>query len=551
MTLTNKIVANIKKTNVSVINFLNTNNVVCIDTCNNRIGINTKTPRYSIDICGTGPSNMIYANKLQIGNIAIIKDISCQNKIDASNAIINFLKCTTLSGDIVNTVSLTTISASIVDLSINRITLNKIEVRTLDVSTLNVYTGGTLSGNYFIQNLNVRGTFTISGDVPTTYQQIIATQSEATTFRSTNSYINRIDCSNINVDLSGIFNGDISINIMYLNVGTFKTLTGDILNIESVRGGDISCQRIDTYDCSINGTLTVNNIKDGTGNSIIQNGALVVNSDTQSVFGNLQVTTNLSIPSNCDISSLKITSRLDFSNNASLIMPSYSNYSLRVQSSIAATTTPPNINIIKFYNSDNSWSNIYTKNHYASIVLNSTISGNSVNITNNIIENSNNLIIETLTSNNKLYKYIPIDHKLIGNNKAYSGEGIFDISSIHTPPSNKLQGTLKVPDISGIYEINATVSMRYLNKIQGDVEPNTYTFGLYSNIISPLINTYVENLSNILTFDNSFNNSTSSLNYIGPLYTNSDGFIFLISSDKDLDYLLIDRFNGSIKLLNY
>ena len=87
MSVTNKIVANIKKTNVSVNSFLNSSNVVCIDTSTNRIGINTKTPRYSIDISGTDPNNLIYVNKLIIGTIAIIKDISCQNNIDASSAV--------------------------------------------------------------------------------------------------------------------------------------------------------------------------------------------------------------------------------------------------------------------------------------------------------------------------------------------------------------------------------------------------------------------------------------------------------------------------------
>ena len=59
MSITNKLVANIKQTNVDIAKFTDTNNVICIDTCNNRIGINTKTPRYSIDICGTnGRSNL-------------------------------------------------------------------------------------------------------------------------------------------------------------------------------------------------------------------------------------------------------------------------------------------------------------------------------------------------------------------------------------------------------------------------------------------------------------------------------------------------------------
>jgi hypothetical protein len=80
------------------------------------------------------------------------------------------------------------------------------------------------------------------------------------------------------------------------------------------------------------------------------------------------------------------------------------------------------------------------------------------------------------------------------------------------------------------------------------VEPNNYSFGLYN---SNRDISYVESINNILTFDNSFNYSSLSLNYIGPLFNNSDGFLFLISSAKDINYLVIDRFNGSIKLLNY
>jgi hypothetical protein len=99
--------------------------------------------------------------------------------------------------------------------------------------------------------------------------------------------------------------------------------------------------------------------------------------------------------------------------------------------------------------------------------------------------------------------------------------------------------------------------MRYLNKIPGDVEPNTYTFGIYSlktnsiNLNTDISYIYTENKNNILAFDNSFNYSSSSLNYVGPLFNSSNAFIFLISSTKDLDYLVIDTFNGSIKLLNY
>ena len=109
MSLTNKIVANIKKTNADVKSFVDTSNVVCIDTSNNRIGINTKTPRYSIDIIGTSPSNLIYVNKLEVGASASIRDISCLNNIDASSASIKYINYTNISGDNINSNSLTNI----------------------------------------------------------------------------------------------------------------------------------------------------------------------------------------------------------------------------------------------------------------------------------------------------------------------------------------------------------------------------------------------------------------------------------------------------------
>ena len=102
MSLTNKIIANIKKTNVDIDSFLDTNNVVCIDTSNNRIGINTKTPRYSIDISGTGSNDLINVNKINIENLAIIKDISCLDTLEANNILLNNLNFTSISGNIIN-----------------------------------------------------------------------------------------------------------------------------------------------------------------------------------------------------------------------------------------------------------------------------------------------------------------------------------------------------------------------------------------------------------------------------------------------------------------
>ena len=552
MSFTNKIVANIKKTEADVNSFVNTSNVVCIDTSNNRIGINTRTPRFSIDISGTGPNNIIYVDKLMIENIAIIKDISCLNNIDASTARIKHINYTTISGNTINTNTIVTISAQIFDLSISKLVLRDLSATNIDASYLKVYNSVDVFGNMTIRDLTVTGDF--SGGNSTSFSSLVIANSSLATMNSINSYIQNIDCSTIKVDTSANFRGDVfCTRNIDLSSGSFITLSGNILNANIIRGVSISCEQLTTNDCSINGTLQVNRIEDLNGRSIIgEGGAIIVETSGSSFFG-LTVRDTLTIDNNCDISNLRINKRLDFSNVASLIMPTYSSvHTLRQNKSLAIDISDMSMNIIKFYNGNSSWSNMYTKTHYASLEINREISGNDISSIfvsdrpNYFIENSNNLIINL--ANNK-YKYIPLSFKIIGSRIAYSGEGTFKILDIS---STSRIGKLKVPDICGVYEINASVSMKYLNRIPGDVEPNNYIFGLYNSVLnSDNSYIYVENLNNILTFDNSFNYSNSSLNYIGPLFNNSDGFIFLISSTKDLDYLVIDRFNGSIKLLNY
>ena len=547
MSLTNKIVANIKKTNADVKSFVDTSNVVCIDTSNNRIGINTKTPRYSIDIIGTSPSNLIYVNKLEVGASASIRDISCLNNIDASSASIKYINYTNISGDNINSNSLTTISANILDLSISRLTLKDLSTGYLDASYLRVYNTVDVCGNMTIKNLTVTGDF--SGGNSRSFTSLIITSSTLTTMNSTNSYIRNIDCSAIKVDICANFIGNVFCrNNIDISGGSFQTLSGNILNSVNLRALTISCERLVTNDCSINGTLQVNKIQDLCGNSIIDSGGAFIVNTLGSTFAGLRVSESLIIDNNCDISYLKITKRLDFSNNASLILPTYFlNNTSNERKSFALDMFNISMDRIKIYNSNSSWSNIYTKNHYASLDLNSTISGNTIgsttfnNVVNYFIENSSNLIY------NANYKYIPLQFKLINLIPATSGTNIFNILDIS---SVKPSGKLKVPDLSGIYEINSTISMKYLNRIPGDVEPNNYSFGLYNSSFNST-NCYVEHTNNILTFDNSFNYSSISLNYVGPLFSNSDGFVFLISSAKDINYLVIDRFSGSIKLLNY
>ena len=64
--VTNKLVANIKQATDVSTNFFRGTNVVCIDTSNRRIGIDTKTPTWSIDISGVESYNGVKCHNLDI-----------------------------------------------------------------------------------------------------------------------------------------------------------------------------------------------------------------------------------------------------------------------------------------------------------------------------------------------------------------------------------------------------------------------------------------------------------------------------------------------------
>jgi len=144
MTITNKLVANIKQTNVDINSFINTNNVICIDTCNNRIGINTKTPRYSIDISGS--DGKISVNNIEIRKDAIFSTLS-GNIIKCISGSFNyldvcFINVTNISGSLIRgtTISGTYIlgiCGNILDLSSRNIIIsNHLDVSTISAKTI-------------------------------------------------------------------------------------------------------------------------------------------------------------------------------------------------------------------------------------------------------------------------------------------------------------------------------------------------------------------------------------------------------------------------------
>jgi hypothetical protein len=213
------------------------------------------------------------------------------------------------------------------------------------------------------------------------------------------------------------------------------------------------------------------------------------------------------------------------------------------------------INSLTLYNSNSRWSNIFTTTHYATLDLSGNSNNNIANYT--IILNYINVLPN--------YRYIPIKFKTINSSPAKT-----ELFNINT--DNNFIELSNNNFNSGIYEINASITLSYNNTISGDVEPNDFTFGLYDkvileNSINPNVTNvnidtsynYVKNKNLILAFDNSYNYSSVSLNYIGPLYnyihsSNPNykrGLCYLVNSQKDISNFNVEYFSSTIKLLNY
>ena len=75
--VTNKLIANIKQSSINnTNNFINKEDVLCIDSYNNRIGINTRNPPHSIEISGNNRSHGIKCSYLDISFTANINEIN-------------------------------------------------------------------------------------------------------------------------------------------------------------------------------------------------------------------------------------------------------------------------------------------------------------------------------------------------------------------------------------------------------------------------------------------------------------------------------------------
>jgi hypothetical protein len=112
---------NVEATDGATYNFDNVDNMVCIDTSNHRIGINTLDPTCSLDISGVHGKinvNTISCEILDISGINVYKKISQLDTSINNNLIANNLNASFSNIDISGTL----------DLSLNRGRLNIVHI---------------------------------------------------------------------------------------------------------------------------------------------------------------------------------------------------------------------------------------------------------------------------------------------------------------------------------------------------------------------------------------------------------------------------------------
>lgn len=552
--ITNQIVANIKKTstNFNSFSFVNSENVVCIDTSLNRIGINRKNPVYSIDISGDSSHNALRVRDLHITNLAKINEISC-NRVDTEIFTVNEMDVSNLTFNL---------------LSGNTIDLSALVVR--DISTLKFFVPDS-STNFFDVSDNIN-TYTINVSKELTATKITA---DAIIFPLA-------DLSNLIIDTSAdivflsnrdlcnnhILSYEISVNRLYVKDNFFSLgeanfnhirIDGDAslnnLNVDTLAEfNELSSNKIEFNELS--GNIINANTLTSNGTTIINNGVFGdVTAPTNAVFNNL-------IASRLDISNVYITNYLDNSgttdlSNGMLILPTHKTEYDSQTFEPGTITYDNSFNMLKVYNTKPSsrWNNILFNINFATIGLRRDISGNDVSFDidrqHYFIDQSDNLILDKTSFPN--IKYIPINFDVSFGNK-------IDLSN------NSKTIEIKDRQADELFEIHATVGIKYLNRDPGDVEPNDYTFGIYPHmntfysIQDSIDNSFVHFSNTVIVFDNSFNFANTSLNYIGPLANTTlghnindrSGFNFYISSNKDINFIAIEQFNGTIKQLqNY
>ena len=540
--ITNKLVANIKQATDVSKNFFRGTNVVCIDTSNRRIGIDTKTPTWSIDISGVESYNGVKCHNLDISG-----------KADISYALINFLKTPTISAEDINIsfIYVNELSGNLIDIS---------EIVFNSISGDFIYSNNTISGNFiqcfsgvFLNDLSINGTL-IAADFSFTnvnFESVRIEKNFITDTDSASEFKGQVDFCNNNVffkELSGNHINTFSLSCDNLQVnqqGDFSSI--NVLGEASFNtinvSGDAVFSTISSESIYINGvsldqfvTNTTGNIYTGNTENIdidtLKGKKLYINSNGNN-FGEEQIYIDSSINV---IDRLRISKILDFSmTGSSIILPVDKPERYRKGSIYYSSDTEGNIDGL-------------------TIIRKSGIEGK------NVLDVSDKL--ELKQTNTKSSMYLGTDFSNLNDFSCISirsnfgsNNGFDNNNNAVTNSKNKISLNLITEDI---IEINATLTVKLINDYDGgDVDAINYEFLILGNTIDDDTFTFVQNTNTILVFDNSFNYNTTSLHYIGKhkkiVNTSDTSYIFFgishetYNTGKRLEFV---NFNASIKTIN-
>lgn len=612
MSSINKLIANVKKTSPLTSSFINNDSsYICIDTSTNRIGFNTQNPSYSIHIKKN--KGIICVSNILLSNLTcdvsgFIKDLSCSNfdvsflKVDTSFTV-TADKCDFSCQNI----DFSNSKLKVFDLSVNNdLSVNKLKYLTLKkIISSNNSNDPDEFDKVKINDCSINQTLDISG-IFTFHQQSVGNLSEFYCFNAETSFnliktqdiscaneisCNIISCNDISCNfikvIDEISSNNINCNsltsiskIIATDISCSNEISGNIINCNDISCSDLSCN-----DLHINNTITTDKLEitrdlTAVGNNIriinvklqdckIQNNLLGLENSTIDISKSQLILPDISyvkdtkktgsIYFDSSLQSIKVIHKSDETSDQSYNI-FYNKKFVNVELSYNHII-PNNVNIIDNRNDyQNTIDSAYTD----------FVSFNDNDIRKNIRKNYVNNFISTDINNDISYLNIPLD---ISYNKAnVVPDKFYDISSaiildisvdrIQIKYNDFVADNVSVGDKhlftnkNIFFNINAYVTLKYFNQHPNDVEVISYDFEMinYTATTSGTPNVLTKSKNTIISFDNSFNYSTSNLNYVGKLENgtvdsdNNSYIYFRIKTDnnKDISNLLLYDFNCSV-----
>ena len=523
--ITNKLVANIKQTSSSDITTITNEKVVCIDSSNNRIGINTLNPSDSITISGNNLNNAVRAPYLYITNSGNINEISS-----------NFLYTTDAS---INDLSFETCDFSFIK-------GNKANIRNLDVSSFNIEPniltiGEINSTNIVTDILNVNSEITckeVTSDKYNFAKELNVTKIDMSNLKvSISGEINHLICNDISVNDISVIN--ISCDILNvsdnLDVSLISTKSINIDTNLNASNAQASFLGITTQDISINSISSLNL------NNYIANQVNNLFIDSQSaIFNDLSINSSLNMINDAKVN-MNPTTEISNGNYIptsliipnKLIIPNNSNTNQNNKNYIyfdnnnvlhIKDQSIPFTNNIVYFNCANDVSGQRKQDFQPSINSYDIFFYNNLSINNPFTGNVN--------LQNYKFKYIPISINDSTSSTIFTEEDVSkSYLKIESNSNNK-------------FDLQATISLQFFNRIANDVEVNNYIFGVFDSNNNTI---YTSIKNSIMVFDNSFNYANSNINYYGSFKNSNPKLQFFVGSHKDNSFIYVDSLSATIR----